>query len=101
MCWMFPAGYDSRLLASMAMRIEDKVLVGWFQPKKGKIGNSEWVCSTNTNLERFELYDLSLDRSQNYPLNETLPEQLREYQEKMTKLWKGIQTEAPDWLSVK
>lgn len=98
-CWMFPVGYDSRLLASMAMRIEDKVLVGWFQPKKGKIGNSEWVRSTN--LERFELYDLSLDRSQNYPLNETHPEQLKEYQEKMIKLWKGIQTEAPDWLSVK
>ena len=97
-CWMFPVGYDSRLLASMSMRIDDNVLVGWFEPKKGEVGNSEWVRSTA--LKRFELYDLSLDRSQSYELSETRPEQFKEMQQSMIKLWKGIQTDAPNWLDL-
>ncbi len=94
-CWMFPVGYDSRMLASMAMRVGNNVLVGWFEPKKGKIGHSEWVRATP--LQRFELYDLNLDRSQSYELNKARPEQLQAYQKKMVELWKNIQAEAPDW----
>ena len=97
-CWMFPVGYDSRMLASMSMRVGHHVLVGWFDPKQGKMGNSEWVRSTS--LTRFELYDLKLDRSQNYPLNDSQPELLKEMREQMVSLWKGIQKDAPDWTNL-
>ena len=94
-CWMFPVGYDSQMLGSMSMRSQDEVIVGWLEPKKGKVGNSEWVRSTA--LVRFELYDLSLDRSQNYELSKTRPEQFEALKTEMTKLWKDIQKDAPNW----
>ena len=62
------------------------------------MGNSEWVRSTS--LTRFELYDLKLDRSQNYPLNDSQPELLKEMREQMVSLWKGIQKDAPDWTNL-
>ena len=98
-CWMFPVGYDSRLLASMSMRDGNYAMIGWFEPEGMDKGNSQWVRSTP--LKKFELYDLSLDRSQSYELSKTRPEVFSRLQKKMTTLWKGIQTEAPDWLEVK
>lgn len=94
-CWMFPVGYDYRYLPSMAMRDENRVLVGWFEPKRDKQGNSEWVRSTR--LTRFELYDLGVDRSQSYGLSTLRPEGLERMQEKMKSLWRDIREEAPDW----
>ena len=98
-CWMFPVGYDSRLLASMSMRQGKHVMVGWFDPKGMGQGNSQWVRSTP--LIKFELYDLSLDRSQSYELSKTRPKVFTKLQTQMKTLWKDIQSEAPDWPSLK
>lgn len=94
-CWMFPVGYDSRKLASMSMRDGDSVLVGWFDTETTGEGNSAWVRSAK--LARFELFDLTIDRSQNNPLNTTRPEQFDSLKKKMESLWSDIQSEAPDW----
>lgn len=97
-CWMFPVGYDSRMLASMAMRDGQEVMVGWFAAEGMRKGNSQWVKSTP--LVKFELYDLSLDRSQSYELSGARPERYEELQRKMRALWRGIQEDAPDWPSL-
>ncbi|MEP4076715.1 sulfatase [Haloferula sp.] len=94
-CWMYPANYDSRYLPNMAMREGDQVLIGWFEPKKTNQGTSEWIRSTP--LERFSLYDLSVDRSQAYELTEKRPKELEQMKVKMKALWSDIQKEAPDW----
>jgi len=94
-CWMFPVGYDYRYLPSMAMRDGNDVMIGWFIPKRGEQGNSEWVRSTQ--LNRFALYDLSVDRSQANELNTQRPEDYERMKKKMEALWMGIQKEAPDW----
>ena len=94
-CWMYPANYDSRYLPNMAMRDGDQVLIGWFAPKGDKQATSEWILSTK--LERFTLYDLGIDRSQAYELNEKLPDELKRMKSKMNTLWSSIQKEAPDW----
>lgn len=92
-CWMFPVGYDYRYLPSMAMRDGDKVMIGWFEPKRSKQGNSEWVRSTKIN--RFALYDLKVDRSQANELKDA--KDFPEIKHKMEALWNDIQKEAPDW----
>jgi len=92
-CWMFPVGYDYRYLPSMAMRDGDKVMIGWFEPKRAKQGNSAWVRSTQ--LNRFELYDLSVDLAQANKLKEDKDFSL--IKQRMVTLWADIQQEAPDW----
>jgi len=94
-CWMFPVGYDYRYLPSMAMRDGNDVMIGWFTPKRGEQGNSEWVRSTQ--LNRFALYDLNVDRSQANELNTLRPDDYKRMKKKMESLWSGIQKEAPDW----
>jgi len=94
-CWMFPVGYDYRYLPSMAMRDGSHVMVGWFEPKLAKQGNSEWVRSTK--LNQFALYDLSIDRSQANELSEKRPAEFERIKKKMQMLWSSIQKEAPDW----
>ncbi|GHC52303.1 sulfatase family protein [Roseibacillus persicicus] len=94
-CWMFPVGYDSRKLASMSMRDGSSVLVGWFDSETTGKGNSAWVKAAK--LDRFELFDLSIDRTQNNPLNEIRPQQFETLKGKMEALWSDIQSDAPDW----
>lgn len=94
-CWMFPVGYDYRYLPSMAMRDGNYSMIGWFEPKRGEQGNSEWVKSTK--LNRFALYDLSVDRSQANELSKHRPEDFERLKKKMIALWTNIQEEAPDW----
>lgn len=94
-CWMYPANYDSRYLPNMAMRDGDKVLIGWFEPKKEDQGTSKWIRSTS--LQRFALYDLEIDRSQAYELSEKQPKELERLKAKMKTLFSEIQKEAPDW----
>lgn len=96
--WMSPVGYDYRYLPSMAMREGDHVMIGWFEPKTGKQGNSEWVKSTF--LNRFALYDLSIDASQRYELSSIRPELFARIREKMRTHWKDVQEEAPDWRTI-
>ncbi len=92
-CWMFPVGYDYRYLPSMAMRHGDKVMIGWFEAKLPKQGNSEWVRSTK--ITRFALYDLKVDRSQANELKDA--KDFPQIKQKMEALWSDIQKEAPDW----
>lgn len=92
-CWMFPVAYDYRYLPSMAMRHENKVIIGWFEPKKDTQGNSQWVRSTK--IKRFALYDLNIDRSQANELKNA--KDYPKIKQKMETLWHNIQKEAPDW----
>lgn len=98
-CWMFPVGYDYRYLPSMAMRDGDHVMVGWFVPKTVQQGNSEWVKSTK--LDRFALYDLSIDISQSYELSSAQPDLFARLRMKMQGHWREVRSEAPDWKALK
>jgi arylsulfatase A len=92
-CWMLPADYPD--LPSMAMRQENLVMIGWFNPKKKKQGMSEWIKSAD--LTRFELYDLSIDVSQRNDLSAIRKEAFTRLKEKMSMLWREIRMEGPLW----
>jgi arylsulfatase A len=92
-CWMLPADYPD--LPSMAMRRDNLVMIGWFNPKKKTQGMSEWVKSAG--LIRFELYDLSTDVSQRHDLGAIRKEESARMKEEMSKLWREIQKEGPLW----
>ncbi|MGD9419688.1 MAG: sulfatase family protein [Verrucomicrobiota bacterium JB025] len=94
-CWTFPVLYDTLYLPSMAMREGSQVLVGWFAKKQPDQSSSEWVLSTR--LDRFALYDLSVDRSQSYELSAKRPEDFERMKAKMVELFKGIQKDGPEW----
>ena len=99
--WTFPTNYDPHMHGSISMRQKDQVIVARMTPKQKKenadqwVGHSAWVHSAS--LEGFELYDLSVDRSQNYPLNNTRPKEFERLKNEINTLWEDIKKEAPDW----
>ena len=98
-CWMFPVGYDSRLIASMSMRQGKHVMVGWFEPKnmdKATPRGSAPPPSSNS----------SSTTSPSTAPNPTssakpAPKLFTKLQTQMKTLWKDIQSDAPDWPSLK
>ena len=94
-CWIFPAHYDTATLPGMSLREGNFTIVGWFSQKQKSQKLSDWVKSTK--LQKFALYDLSIDTNQTNELNDIYPEKTKNLQSKMEALWANIQKEAPDW----
>lgn len=93
LCWMFPAGYSK--VPNIAMRDGDYVLISWFNQKRE---DELWMNYIKTaSLEKFELYNLRADIAQIENTAEKEPQRLKLMADKMRKLWREIQAEAPVW----
>ena len=97
--WTMPVHSDIVNQPGISMRDGNYILVGWFNSPKIDRKSKNWRTQMvhSAELARFDLYDVTKDRSQTEPLNKRRPEELARLKAKMIKLWAGIQKDAPDW----
>lgn len=94
--WLFPAHEDTHyLMPHMAMREGSLTLLGWLEPKDPDRRIMEWIKSAR--LERFALFDLATDSTQEYDLSQVRPDDLVRLRAGMEAFWAELQAEGPDW----
>jgi arylsulfatase A len=86
---------DYRHIPQMALREGEHHLLGYFRPVRPGESSMHWI--KNTNVVRFELYNVLRDPEETHNLADLKPELLSRLSVKMKEQWRAIQAEGPTW----
>lgn len=92
--WSAPV-HEYEFVPPMTLREGNYLLVGFFNQKQPDQLWMNWIKTAQA--QNYALYDLSKDIGQQVDLAILLPEKVVELSEKMEKIWKDLQADAPVW----
>jgi arylsulfatase A len=90
--WYYPNHEDTYFrMPQMAMRKDNYTLIGWLPKKPDSLSLRSWIAEYNP--QRFELYDINLDPSQQHDISNQQPKAVASMKKEMTTLWREMTDE--------